>query len=61
MEIAAGGVLRDEVLTAGGYRAGHLTGLSFGCSLERLLRLRHGIDDIRELLVNDTRVLEQFD
>ncbi|MBB5938985.1 tRNA ligase subunit PheS family protein [Streptomyces zagrosensis] len=61
VEIAAGGVLRDEVLTAGGYRAGHLMGLSFGCSLERLLRLRHGIDDIRELLVNDTRVLEQFD
>ncbi|GGP76032.1 tRNA ligase subunit PheS family protein [Saccharothrix coeruleofusca] len=61
VEIGAGGVLRDEVLTACGYPPGRTTALSFGCSLERLLRLDYGLTDIRELLINDTRVLEQFD
>lgn len=61
VEIGAGGMLRDEVLVACGYPVGQTTALSFGCSLERLIRLEHGLTDIRDLLVNDTRVLEQFE
>ncbi|MFF4545787.1 hypothetical protein [Streptomyces sp. NPDC001435] len=61
VEIGAGGLLRAQVLTAGGYDPHRVTGLSFGCSVERLLRLSHGLTDIRELLVNDMRLLEQFE
>ncbi|MFD3325498.1 hypothetical protein [Streptomyces sp. NPDC058701] len=61
VEIGAGGLLRDDVLTAGGYAPDRVVGLSFGCSVERLMRLTHGLTDIRELLVNDPRLLEQFD
>ncbi|QHF95409.1 hypothetical protein DEH18_17770 [Streptomyces sp. NHF165] len=61
VEVCTGGVLRDEVLTASGYAPGRTTGLSFGCSVERLLRYLHGLHDMRELLANDPRVLEQFE
>ncbi|WP_256224086.1 hypothetical protein [Streptomyces sp. ok210] len=61
IEIGAGGILREQVLAAGGYDPDQVGGLSFGCSVERLLRLSHGLADIRELLVNDIRLLEQFD
>jgi len=61
VEIGAGGLLRRDVLAAGGHDPDRTAALSFGCSVERLLKLTHGLEDIRELLVNDTRVLEQFD
>jgi phenylalanyl-tRNA synthetase alpha chain len=59
-EIGAGGLLTDDVIAAGGYRPDEVRAVSFGCSVERLIGLRHGLDDIRELLLNDPRLLEQF-
>ncbi|AGL14986.1 strongly similar to phenylalanyl-tRNA synthetase alpha chain [Actinoplanes sp. N902-109] len=60
IEIGSAGLLSREVLAAGGYPAG-TTGVSFGCSVERLLRLTRGLTDIRVLLANDPAVLAQFD
>jgi phenylalanyl-tRNA synthetase alpha chain len=36
------------------------SGFAFGLGLSRLVMLRHGIDDVRHLLSDDLRFLEQF-
>jgi phenylalanyl-tRNA synthetase alpha chain len=36
------------------------TGFAFGMGVERIVLVRHGIDDIRLLLDNDIRLLRQF-
>lgn len=36
------------------------TGFAFGMGVERIVMVRHGIDDIRLLLDNDVRLLRQF-
>lgn len=36
------------------------TGFAFGMGVERIVMVRHGIDDIRLLLDNDLRLLRQF-
>jgi phenylalanyl-tRNA synthetase alpha chain len=60
VEIGSGGLLAREVLAACGC-PDDLTGVSFGCSVERLLRLSHGVTDIRSLLGGDAGFLAQFD
>ena len=37
-----------------------LTGFAFGFGLDRLVMMRFGIDDIRNLMGGDLRFLEQF-
>jgi len=37
-----------------------VTGWAFGCGLERLAMVRHGIDDIRVFFENDPAVSEQL-
>ncbi|MDP2950455.1 MAG: phenylalanine--tRNA ligase subunit alpha, partial [Chloroflexota bacterium] len=36
------------------------TGFAFGMGVERITKVRHGIDDIRLFYANDLRFLEQF-
>jgi phenylalanyl-tRNA synthetase alpha chain len=36
------------------------SGFAFGFGIERMALMRHGIDDIRELVTNDIRFLKQF-
>ena len=36
------------------------TGFAFGMGVDRMVLVRHGIDDIRLLLDNDLRFLDQF-
>jgi phenylalanyl-tRNA synthetase alpha chain len=48
------------VLEAVGYSPERLTGFAFGMGVERMAMVRHGINDIRHLVDNDLRFLEQF-
>jgi phenylalanyl-tRNA synthetase alpha chain len=37
-----------------------VTGFAFGMGLDRLAMIMHGISDIRHLIENDVRFLQQF-
>lgn len=61
IEILGAGMIDPNVLGfVEGYDSERYSGFAFGLGLERTAMLRHGIDDIRLLYGNDTRLLEQF-
>ncbi|MAE29271.1 MAG: phenylalanine--tRNA ligase subunit alpha [Planctomycetota bacterium] len=65
VEFCGCGLVHPEVLAAGfGGRddvdLDKLTGFAFGFGLDRLVMLRYGLDDIRNLMGGDLRFLEQF-
>ena len=49
-----------NVLKAGGYNLANVTGFAFGMGPQRMLMLKHAIDDIRLFWQNDLRFLGQF-
>jgi phenylalanyl-tRNA synthetase alpha chain len=60
LEILGCGMIHPNVLGACGIDAEKYTGFAFGLGVERVAMLRHGISDIRVLIENDPRFLEQF-
>ncbi len=60
LEILGAGVVHPVVLENGGYDPAVHSGLAFGIGVERMVMLRHGIDDIRHFYGGDLRFLEQF-
>jgi len=60
LEILGAGVVHPQVLRNGGYDPELHSGFAFGMGVERMVLLRHGIDDIRHFLSGDLRFLEQF-
>ena len=60
IELLPCGMVHPNVLKAGGIDAERWTGFAFGLGLSRLVMLRYGIDDVRNLLGGDLRFLEQF-
>ena len=65
VEFCGCGLVHPNVLAAGfsereDVDVSKLTGFAFGFGLDRLVMLRHGIDDIRHLMRGDLRFLEQF-
>jgi phenylalanyl-tRNA synthetase alpha chain len=60
LELGGCGMVHPNVYRAVGLDPEEWTGFAFGFGIERLALMRHGIDDIRELIVNDVRFLEQF-
>jgi phenylalanyl-tRNA synthetase alpha chain len=60
LEILGCGMIHPTVLRNGGYDPAEFTGFAAGMGPERIALLRHRIDDIRNLWVNDVRFLEQF-
>jgi len=60
IEILGAGMVHPEVLANVGYDAERYTGFAFGMGVERIAKVRHGIDDIRLFYANDLRFLEQF-
>ena len=60
IELLPCGLVHPNVLRAGGLDPEEWGGFAFGLGLSRLVMLRHGIDDIRQLLAGDLRFLEQF-
>jgi phenylalanyl-tRNA synthetase alpha chain len=60
LEILGAGMVHPNVLKAGGYDPGKVTGFAFGMGPQRMLMLKHAIDDIRLFWQNDLRFLKQF-
>ncbi len=58
--ILGAGMVHPVVLQYGGIDPERYQGFAFGMGVERIAMLRHGISDLRVLLENDLRFLEQF-
>ncbi|MDQ3353342.1 MAG: phenylalanine--tRNA ligase subunit alpha [Actinomycetota bacterium] len=60
LELGGCGMVHPNVFRSVGYDPEVWSGFAFGFGIDRLVMMRHGIDDIRELVSNDVRFLEQF-
>jgi phenylalanyl-tRNA synthetase alpha chain len=60
LEILGAGMVHPNVLKWGGYDPAKVTGFAFGMGPQRMLMLKHAIDDIRLFWQNDLRFLQQF-
>ena len=60
IEYCGCGMVHPSVLRAGGLDPERWNGFAFGMGLDRLVMMRHGIDDIRHFMSGDLRFLEQF-
>jgi phenylalanyl-tRNA synthetase alpha chain len=60
MELLGCGLVHPKVLEAGGVDPARFSGFAFGLGIDRLVMLRHGIEDIRWLMSGDLRFLRQF-
>ncbi|WP_417396706.1 phenylalanine--tRNA ligase subunit alpha [Gimesia chilikensis] len=60
LEILGAGMIRPEVLEAGGVDPEKWQGFAFGLGLDRMAMIRHGITDIRYMYENEEAFLRQF-
>ncbi|MEZ5238103.1 MAG: phenylalanine--tRNA ligase subunit alpha [Microthrixaceae bacterium] len=60
LEVGGCGMVHPNVLVHCGLDPEEWTGFAFGFGIDRLAKIRHGIADLRELVANDMRFLEQF-
>ena len=60
LELGGCGMVHPNVLTNVGIDPEEWSGFAFGFGIERMALMRHGVDDIRELIANDVRFLRQF-
>lgn len=60
LEIMGAGMVHPNVFRNASIDPERWTGFAFGMGVDRMVMVRHGIDDIRLLLDNDLRFLNQF-
>lgn len=60
IEMMGAGMVHPDVLRGVGIDAGEFRGFAFGGGIDRLVMLRHGIDDIRLFYTGDLRLVNQF-
>lgn len=60
IEILGSGMVHPNVLRGCGYDPEKYTGFAFGMGPERIAMLKYGINDIRNLYIDDLRFLEDF-
>ena len=60
LEMGGAGMVHPRVLEAAGYDAQRYTGFAFGLGIERMIMMRHGVNDVRAFAGNDLRFLRQF-
>ena len=60
LEVGGCGMIHPNVLVHCGLDPEEWSGFAFGFGIDRLAKIRHGISDLRELVANDMRFLEQF-
>lgn len=60
LEMGGAGMVHPNVLRAVGYDPDRYTGFAFGLGIERLVMMRHGVNDVRAFAGNDLRFLRQF-
>ena len=60
VEIAGSGMVDPDVLKNCGIDPEEYTGFAFGMGIERITRLKYGVNDLRLFFENDQRFLKQF-
>jgi phenylalanyl-tRNA synthetase alpha chain len=60
IEILGGGMVHPQVLRNCGIDPEVYSGFAFGFGIDRMVMLKYGIDDIRQLYESDVRFLKQF-
>jgi phenylalanyl-tRNA synthetase alpha chain len=60
LEVLPGGLVHPNVLRAGGIDPAKWQGFAFAFGIDRIVMLKHGIDDIRLLYSDDLRFINQF-
>jgi phenylalanyl-tRNA synthetase alpha chain len=60
IELGGAGMVHPAVFEAVGLDPERYTGFAFGLGIDRIAMMRHGIDDLRLLVENDVRFLQQF-
>lgn len=60
LELCPCGMIHSEVLKAGGIDPDEYTGFAFGLGLTRLVMMKYGIKDIRDLNSGSLKTLSQF-
>jgi len=60
LELGGCGMVHPNVLANCGLDPEEWQGFAFGFGIERLAITRHGVEDMRDLITNDIRFLEQF-
>jgi hypothetical protein len=60
LEVLGCGMVHPNVLEACDINSSEYTGFAFGMGIDRITMLKYGINDIRDLFVNDKRLLSQF-
>ena len=57
LEVAGAGMVHQNVFENVGYARGEMQGFAFGAALERLVMLKHGVNDIRLFQSGDLQTL----
>jgi phenylalanyl-tRNA synthetase alpha chain len=60
LELLGCGLVHPKVLAAGGVDPATWSGFAFGLGIDRLVMLRHGVEDVRHFLSGDLRFLRRF-
>jgi phenylalanyl-tRNA synthetase alpha chain len=60
LEVLGCGMVHPNVLEACGIDSQKFSGFAFGIGMDRITMLNYGINDIRDLFLNDVRMLKQF-
>jgi phenylalanyl-tRNA synthetase alpha chain len=60
MELLGCGMVHGRVLEYGGIDPDEWSGFAFGLGIDRLVMLKHGIEDVRHFMGGDLRFLRQF-
>lgn len=60
LEVMGGGMLQPSVLETAGIDHTKWRGFAFGGGIDRLVMIKHGIDDVRLLYSGDLRLVNQF-
>ena len=60
LELLGCGLVHPRVLSAGGIDPEAWSGFAFGLGVDRLVMMRHDIEDLRHFMVGDLRFLRQF-
>lgn len=60
IEVLGAGMVHPNVLKMAGYDPKKYQGFAFGIGIERIAMLKHGIDDVRNMYMNDPRFTKQF-
>lgn len=60
MEVLGAGMIHPNVLKMAGFNVKKYNGFAAGLGIERLVMIKYGINNIRDLYKNDLRFLKQF-